>query len=98
MLQEEEEHVGRENEEERNERLKKMSQAEEERQDPELEVPTVGMAMFEWVNTPGDIMLRKQIPRQEWKTKWGGFAPWQRRYYSAVDEWDLEQGEEEILV
>jgi hypothetical protein len=57
--------------------------------DASLRESTVGTALFEWVKHRGGHMLRKQIPRIDWKLKWALFSSQQKRYYGMIDEWDL---------
>ena len=52
--------------------------------------PTMGRAMYAWVNCPHGYQLRKLVPREEWSTCWSRCPPASRRYFYFIDEWDLQ--------
>jgi hypothetical protein len=90
MCREELEYSVMESEAEQFERQGRMHQANSEQHDTALEEPTIGTAIFEWVELPGGYFLRKQIPRLDWKSKWVLKPSYQKRYYSLIDEWDFD--------
>jgi hypothetical protein len=90
MLQDEADYAATEEEAERQSRTEREKQAAMDVADTKLVEPSVGTAMFEWIHHRGGYMLRTQVPRAEWKSKWRLVPAWSKRYYGVLDEWDLE--------
>jgi hypothetical protein len=90
MCREELEYSVMQSEEDQLEMQGRIHQASVEQFDTALEEPTVGTAMFEWVELPGGYFLRKQVPRMDWASKWVLKPSYQKRYYGMIDEWDLD--------
>lgn len=88
------EYLDRESDQVRKDLDKVEWDAELERVSKTLEEPTIGAAIFEWVKSRGGHLVRKNVPREQWKDRWTSVPPWCRRYYALTDEWDLDIYEE----
>jgi hypothetical protein len=63
--------------------------AEQDRTNPDLLEPTIGTAIFEWIEDYEGNILRRPLSRTEWQLRWPVYPVDQRRYNAYSEEWDL---------
>ncbi|KAM6490052.1 hypothetical protein JOM56_014631 [Amanita muscaria] len=62
--------------------------------DTELEMPSVGTSMYQWVFYPGGHFRRELVSKRRWKDEWQRRSPEARYFYDFLEQWDLDLAED----
>ncbi|KAG5350774.1 hypothetical protein C0989_009326 [Termitomyces sp. Mn162] len=83
--------VEKETPEERRQRLEEEDIAKKNKLDAGSIVPHVGDCMYEWMKLSPGRYRQVVVPREDWESVWGSYAPEERFYLSTAREWHLIQ-------